>query len=286
MLNLIFAIVFSSGNSLIMKFAETRTRNKFSLLLVNYVVAVLFGSTLIARSISAAGEAGAPELGRVPVLALINGAFYVSTFLLLQLNIKKNGATISASLSHMGLVIPVLLSVVVFGESPNVCQGIGVACAIVSLSVISWPGKITSRSHADSRFRWLLIPMLISGGMADMMSKVFETACDHALEDFFLSGTFVSALVICAIAFLVSRERINRWDIFYGIALGVSNYLSTKFLVRAIYDVPAFMAYITYGLGVVVFINVVNVVVLHEKLGRRDYIGMVLSAAAILLLNL
>lgn len=66
----------------------------------------------------------------------------------------------------------------------------------------------------------------------------------------------------------------------------MSNYLSTKFLVRAIYDVPAFMAYITYGLGVVVFINVVNVVVLHEKLGRRDYIGMVLSAAAILLLNL
>lgn len=77
MLNLIFAIVFSSGNSLIMKFAEARTRNKVSLLLVNYVVAVLFGITLIAGSISAAGEAGAPELGRVPVLALINGAWCV-----------------------------------------------------------------------------------------------------------------------------------------------------------------------------------------------------------------
>lgn len=68
--------------------------------------------------------------------------------------------------------------------------------------------------------------------------------------------------------------------------LGISNYLSTKFLIRAIYDIPAFISYIVFGLGVALFINCVNWTVLHEKLTRRDYIGMALSMGAIALLNL
>ena len=64
------------------------------------------------------------------------------------------------------------------------------------------------------------------------------------------------------------------------------NYLSTKFLIRAIYDIPAFISYIVFGLGVALFINCINWTVLHEKLTRRDYIGMALSMGAIVLLNL
>lgn len=323
MINLILSVISSSGNSLIMKLAERKTSNKSSLLLVNYVVAVFFGGMLVLQGSS---EISITQLGRVPALAAINGIFYVSTFLLLQLNIHKNGATVSASLSHMGLMIPVLMSIFLFSEYPNSAQTTGVLVAAASLLVISIPGRVTGKTKsgktseysggkaetdievnavskaeaersiavesadssetASSRYRWLLIPMLLSGGMADTMSKVFEAFCDHALEDIFLSLTFLAALIICALVCLLRRERMNRYDVIYGLVLGLSNYLSTKFLIRAIYVIPAYMAYISYGLGVVVFVNLVNLLFMHETLSRRDYIGMALAMTAIVLLNL
>lgn len=323
MINLILSVISSSGNSLIMKLAERKTSNKSSLLLINYVVAVFFGGILMLQDSAAISIS---QLGQVPALAAINGIFYVSTFLLLQLNIHKNGATVSASLSHMGLMIPVLMSIFLFSEYPNSAQTAGVLVAAASLIVISIPSHVTGKTKSSktpecscgkaeadnkakaissaaaeiststesagssaassSRYRWLLIPMLLSGGMADTMSKVFEAFCDHALEDIFLSLTFLAALIICALVCLLRREKMNRFDVIYGLVLGLSNYLSTKFLIRAIYVIPAYMAYISYGLGVVIFVNLINLLFMHESLSRRDYIGMALAMSAIVLLNL
>lgn len=236
------------------------------------------------------------RMGMTPLLGMVNGFFYVSAFLLLQLSIRKNGATVSASLSHMGLLIPVLLSIVLFREYPGSTQWGGVILAVASLSVVSIPtggfsiGKgsraIGASSAEGTSYRWLLIPMLVCSGMADTMSKVFEAFCPHEMEDFFISITFAMALVLCILAYFFSHEHMNRVDLMCGMLLGISNYLSTKFLIRAIYDIPAFISYIVFGLGVALFINCINWTVLHEKLTCRDYIGMALSMGAIVLLNL
>lgn len=298
MINLFMAIFCSSSNSLILKFAGTKSKNNVSLLLVNYIVAVVFGSMLVVRNL---GTLNMDALGRMPMFAVLNGIFYVTTFVMMQLNVKKNGATVTGSLSHMGLMIPVLVSIFLFADHPNRLQTFGVAVAIASLVVISIPSKdgtagtsagsassasSTATTAAANNLRWLLIPMLLLSGCADVMSKIFEAYCDHSLEDLFVSATFVVALALCVIVYFLSHERINRWDIGCGLVLGVSNYMSTKFMIMALYVIPAYMAYITFGLGVVVFINCVNALVMHEKLSRRDYIGMVLSMGAIVLLNL
>lgn len=284
MINLFMAIFCSSSNSLILKFAGTKSKNNVSLLLVNYIVAVVFGSMLVARDL---GSLNMDALGKMPMFAILNGIFYVTTFVMMQLNVKRNGATVTGSLSHMGLMIPVLVSIVLFAEYPNRLQTVGVAVAIASLIVISIPSKDAAAvTTAEKNYRWMLIPMLLLSGCADVMSKIFEAYCDHSLEDLFVSATFVVALALCVIVYFLSHERINRWDIGCGLVLGVSNYMSTKFMILALYVIPAYMAYITFGLGVVVFINCVNALVMHEKLSRRDYIGMVLSMGAIVLLNL
>lgn len=293
MINLILAIICSSGNSLIMKFHEKHSENRVALLLMNYVMAVIFGGALVVKEIA---RLDFHRMGMTPLLGMVNGFFYVSAFLLLQLSIRKNGATVSASLSHMGLLIPVLLSIVLFREYPGSTQWGGVILAVASLSVVSIPtggfsvGKgsraIGASSAEGTSYRWLLIPMLVCSGMADTMSKVFEAFCPHELEDFFISITFAMALVLCILAYFFSHEHMNRVDLMCGMLLGISNYLSTKFLIRAIYDIPAFISYIVFGLGVALFINCINWTVLQEELTRRDYIGMALSMGAIVLLNL
>ena len=98
MINLILAIICSSGNSLIMKFHEKHSENRVALLLMNYVMAVIFGGALVVKEIA---HLDFHRMGMTPLLGMVNGFFYVSAFLLLQLSIRKNGATVSASLSHM-----------------------------------------------------------------------------------------------------------------------------------------------------------------------------------------
>lgn len=106
------------------------------------------------------------------------------------------------------------------------------------------------------------------------------------MEDLFLSSTFLVALFICIIVFFYKKEKVNIYDLIYGVLLGLSNYLSTKFLIRSIYSIPAYIAYISYGLGVVIFVNIVNILIMHESLNKRDYVGMLLAMTAIALLNL
>ena len=98
--------------------------------------------------------------------------------------------------------------------------------------------------------------------------------------------TFTVALIICFALYLFRKEKINRYDCICGVVLGVANYFSTQFLIRSIYTLPAFVAYILFGFGVILFVNIVNVLVLHEQLSKRDYLGMVLAVAAIVLLNI
>ena len=223
MINLILAIICSSGNSLIMKFHEKHSDNRVALLLMNYVMAVIFGGALVVKEIA---HLNFHRMGMTPLLGMVNGFFYVSAFLLLQLSIRKNGATVSASLSHMGLLIPVLLSIVLFREYPGSTQWGGVILAVASLTVVSIPtggfsvGKgsraIGASSAEGTSYRWLLIPMLVCSGMADTMSKVFEAFCPHEMEDFFISITFAMALVLCILAYFFSHEHMNRVDLEIG----------------------------------------------------------------------
>lgn len=278
MIYLILAIVCSSGNSLIMKFAEKKSSNRVALLLVNYIVAVIVGSALMRGKLFDAISSGESN---VFVLGTITGVIYVTSFLILQFNIKKNGATVSASLSHMGLAIPVCISIVCFKERPEMIQIAGLIVSVIALLVISIPDRKVSNSGS----RWLLIPMVILGGMADAMSKFFEADCDHDFSSVFVWLTFFIACLICFVVYKLKGERINRHDVICGTALGVCNYMSSVLLIWAIYTIPAFVAYIVFGLGVIIFVNLVNALVMHEPLSRRDYIGMAFTIGAIILLN-
>ena len=98
----------------------------------------------------------------------INGCLYLGTLLLQQVNIRKNGTTISASFSHMGVLVPTLLSIFLFGEYPGRLQWVGVALALAAILILNIQGR-ADKEKANSKI-WLVF-LLISGGCADMMSN-------------------------------------------------------------------------------------------------------------------
>ena len=129
MLFLLLATLASAGNALTMKFAGSRSDNKWSLLLFNYLAATTLSTLSAVRSGLAVAEVSPREWA----LGLITGVLFVATFALLQLNVRKNGATVTSSLFRMGAVTPLTLSIVLFGEYPPPTGACGIVVAVVAI---------------------------------------------------------------------------------------------------------------------------------------------------------
>ena len=85
---------------------------------------------------------------------------------------------------------------------------------------------------------------------------------------------------------VVKKERFGWKDAGFGILLGVPNYFSAKFLLKALDDIAAVVVFPTYSVATVVLISLAGLVLFKEKLGKKQWIGLGLILAALALLNL
>lgn len=286
MLFLLLAILASAGNGLTMKFASARSDNAWALLLFNYLAATV----LSALSALWSGLALAEVAPRVWLLGLVAGILFITTFALLQLNVRVNGATVSSSLTRMGAVIPMVLSIALFGEYPTVAGAIGIVVAIAAAALLSFPkadvAQADSEPHPLPSTRKLLVPMVLAGGLADTMPKVFETVGDPTHEEAYILMTFATAFAVCLVMFLRAHERPTRTDVACGTLLGICNFFSTDLMLRALLELPAYVVYTGFSMGVVLVVYAANVLVMHERLTRRDHVALALVILALALINL
>lgn len=283
MLFLVLAVLCSSGNALIMKFAGSRSGNSRSLIMLNYLTCVALGFALAWGSGVPLTSTPGPVLG----MGVVNGVLYILTFVLFQTNIAKNGATVSSSASRLSVVIPVLASVLLFGEAPSALQAAGLAVGLLALLVLTWPraGQAGDLNGTSVRAaRWLLVPQVVASGTIDVLSKVFESSCDASFQYVYMLITFAVACAISVAMTLRSGERPHLFDVGCGVALGTFNYFSSSLLLRAVIELPAFIAFTGFCLGVILVMNAANLAFLKERLAAKDYVAMGIIVAAFALL--
>ena len=120
MIYLVLASLCSSGVSLSIRYAEQHSGRMKSVTVVNYIASVFWCFYFLPdKHLYPAADGQAFVL----VLSIINGCLYLGTLLLQQVNIRKNGTTISASFSHMGVLVPSTLHIFVWGISGQASVG-------------------------------------------------------------------------------------------------------------------------------------------------------------------
>ena len=279
MMYLILAILSSAGVSLVMRLSVDRIKNNITMLAAGYLSCTLLAllHTLISGNIRLSGEG-------FPLTAVLGGAagiLLLAGFVFLQLNVKINGVVLSGVFAKLGVLVPTLLSVLIFKEKPKILQIIGFALAIAAIILIN-----SEHDEKKAGSKTALILLLLSNGLADSMSKVYEEVGCEDLQDVYLLISFFSAFILCIILLLCKKQSVTPADVGYGLLLGVPNYYSARFLIKALATVPAVAAYPTYSVATIVVITVAGVLLFHEKLTKRQIIGMAVIAAALVLLNL
>lgn len=268
MIYLILAILCSAGVSIFMRASEKYCQGHYGILLMNYVVCVLAGLILTGRGLTQTDGKGMPV---TIVFGVVTGLLYCGSFILLQWNVRKNGVILSSTFMKLGVIVPAVLAVVWFGERPGWNQGLGFILAITAILMIHLEkGKI----RTEKAYTIGLLLLLLGGGLGDSMAKFYDVYGNPGLGSFFLMLSFLVSGIISGILVFRSREKITKYEVLFGVLIGIPNYFSARFLLWALADIPAVITYPTYSIAAMALIGAAGVLMFREKLTKRQWGGV------------
>ena len=277
MISLLLAIISSALISIIMRLSSNKIQADRSMLAMNYLACAILGAGYAKFQIFPVKETGyTTVLG----LGIITGILFLAGFVLLQVNTQKNGVVLSAIFMKLGLLVPMVVSIVFFHEKPTWIQILGFCIAIFAIILINY-----RKDDQKSGFGFGLILLLLVGGSADVMSKIFEQYGPSKLADLFLFYTFVVALILCCVMVVWKKEKPGKMEVFFGALIGIPNFFSAKFLIASLKEVPAVIAYPTFSVGTLLIITLAGVLVFKEKLSKAQWCALGAILIALILLN-
>ena len=280
MIYLILAILCSAGVSIFMRASEKYCQGHYGILLMNYVVCVLAGLILTGRGLTQTDGKGMPV---TIVVGVVTGLLYCGSFILLQWNVRKNGVILSSTFMKLGVIVPAVLAVVWFGERPGWNQGLGFILAITAILMIHLEkGKI----RTEKAYTIGLLLLLLGGGLGDSMAKFYDVYGNPGLGSFFLMLSFLVSGIISGILVFRGREKITKYEVLFGVLIGIPNYFSARFLLWALADIPAVITYPTYSIAAMALIGAAGVLMFREKLTKRQWGAYLLVILAVGLLNM
>ena len=214
-------------------------------------------------------------------LGIVSGILYLVSFILLQKNTEKNGIVLSSVFMKLGLLVPIFLSVIFFNEKPSFIQITGFITAIIAIILIN-----IKKDEKTNNFGIGLIMLLLLGGGADAMSKVYEHIGNADLINQFLFYTFLTALILCSCYAIVRKEKPEFKDILFGAVIGIPNFFSSKFLIAALGELPAVVTYPTFSVATILLVTLTGVIVFKEKLSKLQWISLSLIVITLVFLNI
>ena len=275
--NLLLAIVSSALVSVTMRFSETKIKNNTAMLAVNYVMCALLAWAYTGFDswfLSGTGRQSTVIMG------WINGILYLAGFVLLQHNIRVNGVVLSATFIKLGLLVSMAVSVIFFGERPEIWQWAGFVLAVAAIVLMNYrSGEGKAGNMAG------LLLLLLAGGGGDAMSKIFEELGNPVHSGHFLLYTFLVALALCISLCRIRGEKLGKWEWIFGLLIGIPNFFSAKFLLAALDTVPAVIVYPVSSVGTILVMTLAGVLIFTERLEKRQWLALGMILGALVLLN-
>ena len=300
MIFLPLAVACSLGIAVIFKVAERRDYDRNALLTVNYAAAAALALVLVGAAPVSAVGAGLVALG------VAQGVLFIGGFWLFSLAIREVGMGIAAGVMRLSVVVPVLASWAVWNEPPTPLQALGLALGGVAFFLIARPaaeapGKLGPpdgdapdvASPEPARPRGaavaLLLLLFLAGGCVDVLMKAFDGAYAATTpKSMFLLFVFGVAFLVGLVAVVRRRVREGVWPrggtVALGVVLGVVNYGSADFFLRAIEALSGPVVFPANSISIVIGAALIGRFVWGERFSRANVVGLAVASAALVCL--
>ena len=185
----------------------------------------------------------------------------------------------------LGVLMPVMIAVLIFGERPGTGQVAGICLAVAAILIISLEQQTTSEDKQTVTAPRLLILLLLIGGSGDAMSKFYEELGPAEYSSQYLLYTFIVAFVFCTMVALIQGQKFTAPDILFGCLVGIPNYFSARFLLLSLSSVPAVIAYPVFSIGTIILTGAAGVILFREKMTAKQWTALIAIVVSLILLN-
>lgn len=288
MIYLIGSIILTSYLTLSFKACERYGVNVFQAIVFNYITCVITGTIVNGAFPIHAENIKTPWFG----WAMIMGAMFVSIFNVVAITAQKNGVAVASVANKLSLIIPVILSVYLYQETVAGWKAIGVVLALLAVILTCYTPNPNGNKVKASKWVYILpLILFISSGLLDALINHVQITYvnEHNNNDYLVSSFFSAATigsVILGVQF-IRKKQIFAWkNLLAGMLIGIPNYFSIWCLVHFLKESPwqTSASIPVNNMGIVLFSAVVAWLLFKERLTKINWLGILLSLAAIYLI--
>ena len=223
------------------------------------------------------------------LLALIYGVLLLCAQWFYTIALARGKTAICATLYSFGFLIPTLSGAIFWDEKITVCGYLGIL-TIIPVLIISGMGK-KSNDKKNSSLAYLppvIVALICSGGLG-VIQKIQQKSSYAMQTKTFVFLAFTFCFVVSLLFFLALKRgdtKIAPKNLASGALVGVffatCNILNTYLAGRL--DSAIFFPLL--NIGSILLSLILGIIIYKERLTKKDSIVLLLSATAIILVNL
>ena len=284
MFYLLISICISSFLFVIFKLFDVLKVNTFQAIVVNYFVAAVLGFYLSNNSVSFQEIPNQPWF----IGAFLLGIMFILVFNVMALTSQKNGLSVASVSSKMSVVISIVFGVWYYEESLGFIKLSGILLALIAVYLTS----VKEKKETTVKQVSLLFPILLffGSGAIDTSLKFIETSFVEEGGVPLFSATifgcaFILGMTILLYQIVKGTFRFEFKNILGGILLGVPNYFSIVYLLKALSTdgMESSTAFTLNNVGIVILSTLFGLFIFKEKLIWKNWLGIVIAIVSILL---
>lgn len=276
---LTFSILCSSAIFIVFKVFENYKINTFQAIIVNYFTAFAIGITAHKNEINYLDIPNKPWFFG----ALLLASLFIIVFNLMAITSQKNGVSVAAVAGKMAVIIPVLFGILLYNEEVSLVKIVGVLIGLCAVYLITLKNNVKKGT--------LIFPLLLffGAGIIDTIIKYIQTNYVNSNETNLFSGIlFGIAGVLGVIVYCIKPTAIKVKNIISGIVLGVINYYSIYYILKALENknMQSAIVFSINNISIVAICTLLGLFVFKEKLTTKNWIGIGIAIISILLITL
>ena len=218
------------------------------------------------------------------------GLLFIVIFNLMAATSQKLGVSVASVATKMSLTIPVLFGVFFYKEALGTIEIIGIILALFAVYFTSL------KEHKIKIEKWaFILPVLVflGSGIIDTSIKYFQEVHMPEEEYALFSASVFASAGIFGVLFIGFKSRtqpikVNLKNVIGGICLGVPNYFSIYFLLKALQH-PTWNSASVFtinNVAIVMFSTLLGIVLFKEKLTIKNWFGIGIAIMSIILVAL
>jgi drug/metabolite transporter (DMT)-like permease len=291
MIYFLLAVAFTVALYLIMRSFPKYKVNSLHAVIFNYYTCVAMGLLLMPdrAQYTQAAWTSTPVL-----LTLALGIMFVVVFVLIGSTTTQVGVTTAALASNMSLVIPVVFGLFVFKNNNKdftFFNYLGLLLALVALALSTLKKGETKTSSGGLLLFLPVLLFLASGTNNTLINYISATFYEPSQSALFTAiactGAILIGTIFLIIKILTTNDQLTLRSIAGGLILGLPNFLSFYFLLKALsaFGNSAAFVFPIYNVSSMLVSSFLAWLFFKEKLQSLNKWGLLVAVIAILLIS-